>query len=71
MYLHEKVRKEDLAKQIAERDHIEQGLICILSVLERPVAHSHSGVKKRNRSSLRRVASVGSSTSVLFIWISA
>jgi hypothetical protein len=28
------VRKEDLAKQIAERDHIEQGLICILSVLE-------------------------------------
>jgi hypothetical protein len=34
MYLHEKVRKEDLAKQIAERDHIEQGLICILSVLE-------------------------------------
>ena len=34
MYLHEKLRKEDLAKQIAERDHIEQGLICILSVLE-------------------------------------
>jgi len=34
VYLHEKVRKEDLAKQIAERDHIEQGLICILSVLE-------------------------------------
>jgi hypothetical protein len=34
MYLHEKVRKEDLAKQIAERDHIEQGRICILSVLE-------------------------------------
>jgi hypothetical protein len=32
VYLHEKVRKEDLAKQIADRDHIEDGLICILSV---------------------------------------
>ena len=34
MYLQEKVRKEDMVKQIAERDHIEEGLICILSVLE-------------------------------------
>src|SRR3989449_536414 len=34
VYLHEKLRKEDLAKEIAERDHIEQGLICVLSVLE-------------------------------------
>src|SRR6266487_5935642 len=34
VYLHEKVRKEDLAKQLAERDHIEQGLLCILSLLE-------------------------------------
>jgi hypothetical protein len=34
VHLHGKVRKDDLAKQIAERDHIEQGLICILSVLE-------------------------------------
>jgi hypothetical protein len=33
-YLQEKVKKEDLAKQIAERDHIEEGLICIFSVLE-------------------------------------
>ena len=32
--LQEKIKKEDLAKQIAERDHIEEGLICILSVLE-------------------------------------
>ena len=30
----EKVKKEDLARQIAERDHIEEGLICVLSVLE-------------------------------------
>jgi len=33
-YLQEKVRKEELAGQIAERDHIEDGLICVLSVLE-------------------------------------
>ena len=33
-YLQEKIKKEDLAKQIAERDHIEEGLICVLSVLE-------------------------------------
>src|SRR3989441_7019383 len=34
VYLHETVKKEDLATQIAERDHIEEGLICILSVLD-------------------------------------
>ena len=34
VYLHEKIKKEDLAKQIAERDPIEEGRICILSVLE-------------------------------------
>ena len=33
-YLQEKVNKEDLARKIAERDHIENGLICVLSVLE-------------------------------------
>ena len=33
-YLQEKVRKEELARQIGERDHIEDGLICVLSVLE-------------------------------------
>jgi hypothetical protein len=33
-YFQEKVRKEELARQIAERDHIEDGLICVLSVLE-------------------------------------
>src|SRR5215470_12405947 len=33
-YLQEKIKKDDLARQIAERDHIEEGLICILSVLE-------------------------------------
>ena len=30
-YLQEKVRKEELARQIAERDHIEDGLIGVLS----------------------------------------
>jgi len=33
-YLQEKVRKEDLARQIAERDRIEEGLVCVFSVLE-------------------------------------
>lgn len=33
-YLQDKIKKEDLAKQIAERDHIQEGLICIFSVLE-------------------------------------
>jgi hypothetical protein len=33
-YLQEKVKKEDRARGIAERDHIEDGLICVLSVLE-------------------------------------
>ncbi len=33
-YLQEKIKKEELPKQIAERDHIEQGLIRIFSVLE-------------------------------------
>ena len=33
-YLQEKIKKEELAKQIAERDHIEEGLVCVLSVLE-------------------------------------
>src|SRR6266849_10902762 len=33
-YLQEKTRKEDLAKQIAERDKIEEGLVCVFSVLE-------------------------------------
>jgi hypothetical protein len=33
-YLQEKTRKEDLARQIAERDKIEEGLVCVFSVLE-------------------------------------
>ena len=33
-YLQEKVKKDELARQIAERDRIEDGLICVLSVLE-------------------------------------
>jgi hypothetical protein len=33
-YLQEKIKKEDLARQIAERDHIQEGLICVFSVLE-------------------------------------
>lgn len=33
-YLQEKIKKEDLAEQIGERDHIDEGLICVFSVLE-------------------------------------
>src|ERR671931_1863807 len=33
-YLQEKIKKADLAKPMADRDHIEEGLICIFSVLE-------------------------------------
>ena len=33
-YLREKVRKEDLARQIAKRDGIEEGLVCVLTTLE-------------------------------------
>ena len=33
-YLQEKTRKEELAREIAARDQIEEGLICIFSVLE-------------------------------------
>ena len=36
-HLQEKVNKDDLARQIAERDHIEDGLIGVLSVLELPL----------------------------------
>ncbi len=33
-YLGERTRKEDLARQIAERDRIDEGLVCVLAVLE-------------------------------------
>jgi len=33
-YLQEKIRKEELAKEIAARDQIQDGLICVFSVLE-------------------------------------
>jgi hypothetical protein len=33
-YLQAKVRKEELAREIATRDQIEEGLICVFSVLE-------------------------------------
>jgi hypothetical protein len=33
-YFGGRVRKEDLARQIAERDHIERGLVCVFSTLE-------------------------------------
>jgi hypothetical protein len=33
-YLNEKMRKEELARQIAERDGINEGLICVFSVVE-------------------------------------
>jgi hypothetical protein len=33
-YLNEKIRKEELARQIADNDGIDQGLICVFAVLE-------------------------------------
>ena len=33
-YLSHAARKEDLARKIAERDEITEGLVCVLSVLE-------------------------------------
>jgi hypothetical protein len=33
-YFGERVRKEDLARQIAERDGIQEGLVCVFSTLE-------------------------------------
>lgn len=44
-YLPRKIRKDDLARRIAERDGIRQGLICIFSELEScpsfKVAYAH------------------------------
>jgi hypothetical protein len=34
-YLGERTRKEDLARQIAERDRIDEGLVCVFALLER------------------------------------
>ena len=39
-YLQEKIRKEELAKEIAARDQIQDGLSCVFSVLE-PAARFH------------------------------
>ena len=33
-YLQEKIKKEELAREIAGRDRIDEGLICVFSVLE-------------------------------------
>jgi hypothetical protein len=33
-YLGERTRKDDLARQIAERDRIDEGLICVFALLE-------------------------------------
>ena len=34
IYFGGRIRKEDLARQIAERDHIAHGLVCVISTLE-------------------------------------
>ena len=39
-YLAQRVRKEDLARKIADRDHIEQGLVCVFSTLEPCLTYS-------------------------------
>jgi hypothetical protein len=69
-YLQEKIKKEDLAKQIAERDHIEEGLICIFPYWSH-AAHFHFGLKKENRSLPPHAGSVCSCISISSIVISA
>jgi hypothetical protein len=47
-YLSEPTRKEDLARKIAERDGIEEGFVCVFSVLE--PCRTFSVVLKENKS---------------------
>src|SRR5713101_6610631 len=42
-YLAERTRKEDLARQIAERDRIDEGLVCVFALLE--VSRTFRGVE--------------------------
>lgn len=44
-YLPSRTRMEDLARQMAERERIQQGLVCIFSVVE-PCRTLHSGSKR-------------------------
>ena len=46
VYLQEKVKKEDIARQIAERDHIEGGLIRIRRMASSICANTVSNLKK-------------------------
>src|SRR5467141_4087291 len=73
-YLGERTRKEDLARQIAERDGIGDGLVCVFALLElsrtfqwcgRSAAHSSSRPGESVCSSITTswIASWGSSTS--------
>ena len=65
-YLQEKTRKEELAREIAARDQIEEGLICI-SQYWSLVGRFHFGSKKESRSSLPRGGNVCSCTTTSWI----
>ena len=46
-YLNQKIRKEELARQIAENDGIDQGLICVFGVLEQNPSYTMRYGEKR------------------------
>ena len=71
-YLQEKVRKEELAREIAAGDQIQEGLICVFSVLEpcRTFSFRFEKGKKESRSSLPRGGNVCSCTTTSWIAIS-
>src|SRR6266571_3758875 len=50
-YLGERTRKEDLARQIAQRDQIDEGLVCVFALLE--LSRTFSVVWKEGTSSVQ------------------
>jgi len=48
------VSKEDVARQIAERDHIERGLICVLSCVEPCVSFDMFRCREKKELELQR-----------------
>jgi hypothetical protein len=60
-YFGERTRKEDLARQLAERDGIQEGLICVFATVEPCRTSSCAGARGR-RSSSPPAAGASSST---------
>jgi hypothetical protein len=68
-YLSEPARKEDLARNIAQRDGITEGLICLFSVVE--PCRTFSLVWKEHKAFIRPSANACSSTTTSWIASSA